>query len=343
VPKVLYEHDNIGYSEDHWHSLFRTIPADIDDFAKVVNQHLCSFLNGSGGILCFGCRENGRIYGETISRKEEDTLRLMIDARIKKMHPFVSPSTYRVTFTPVHSHYNKTSVRYVLEIRVTPGDRYQLYETEFHESYLRTNRLRRIYGPLTPHEIKRHVIQQYKKKIDDEAKLSNDLKAATKSKKQVAHVNPLPQATKSTLTIVKSTAESAPSTASESAPSTASESAPSTAKSTTKPTPSTTKSTSESTTPKTKSTPSNTKKSVTPSTSKYTTKSTASTTKSTPSKNIRYNLRGKGTAISPIVLEDTPNSKEPPASKGQKSRSSKFRILRPLTNFLNKAGLSRRQ
>ena len=37
----------------------------------------------------------GKIYGEGISRKEEDNLRCIIDEILKRMHPFVSPSRYR--------------------------------------------------------------------------------------------------------------------------------------------------------------------------------------------------------------------------------------------------------
>lgn len=93
-----------------------------------------SLLNTSGGILCFGAKPSGHVYGQEMSRKEEDVYRCTIDEVVKRIHPMVKPSMYRVSFTPVasRSRYNMTSKDrslYVLEIRVQRGDPYQLYET----------------------------------------------------------------------------------------------------------------------------------------------------------------------------------------------------------------------
>ncbi len=79
-----------------------------------------SFLNGNGGVLCFGCRPNGkgqvnnvwvwlvtivtgRAYGIKLNRREEDNLRLMIDDFFKRIHPFVSPEKYRLVSAILHS------------------------------------------------------------------------------------------------------------------------------------------------------------------------------------------------------------------------------------------------
>ncbi|XP_019849549.1 PREDICTED: uncharacterized protein LOC109580615 isoform X2 [Amphimedon queenslandica] len=184
---VLYEFDRMDYQSDKWHTLIRTIPEDIVEFAKITSRIVCSFLNGSGGILCFGCRSNGRIYGEKINRKEEDNIRLLIDDTMKRFHPFISPSHYRINFITVKSRYNTSSApNCVLEIKVEKGDPHELYETEYHEVFLRTDE-GEPYGPLSPHEIKRHVLQQYRKKLESKSNLCNMLKD---KKKAIAHVRP---------------------------------------------------------------------------------------------------------------------------------------------------------
>ena len=38
---------------------------------------------------------SGTVYGDRVSRKEEDNLKLEIDRCMKHFHPFVDPSTYR--------------------------------------------------------------------------------------------------------------------------------------------------------------------------------------------------------------------------------------------------------
>lgn len=107
---------------------------------QVLSRHIGSFLNGDGGILCFGVRKTGVIYGDEISRKEEDNLKLIIDEIFKKMTPHVPTDTYRVTFTPVvgtsfrrGDGHKEATILQVLEIRVAPGDPFSLYEDQNHE------------------------------------------------------------------------------------------------------------------------------------------------------------------------------------------------------------------
>ena len=105
---------------------------------QTISRDVGSFLNGDGGILCFGVRKTGVIYGEEINRKEEDNLRLLIDEIFKKMSPHVPTDTYRVTFTPVRGssfnrQHNEATKLLVLEIRVAPGNPFALYEDLNHE------------------------------------------------------------------------------------------------------------------------------------------------------------------------------------------------------------------
>ena len=103
-------------------------------------RYVGSLINGDGGILCFGVRKTGVIYGENINRKEEDNIRLVIDEIFKKMHPHVPTDGYRVTFTPVlgsayrrYDGVKEVTKQQVLEVRVAPGDPFSLYEDQNHE------------------------------------------------------------------------------------------------------------------------------------------------------------------------------------------------------------------
>ena len=71
------------------------------------------------------------MYGDFISRREEDQLKLTIDDVFKKFRPMVKTSQYRVTFTPVDSC--QEAHRVVLEIRVQAGSHGELYEDMNHE------------------------------------------------------------------------------------------------------------------------------------------------------------------------------------------------------------------
>jgi len=95
-----------------------------------------SFLNSKGGILAFGVRSSGVIYGEQISRREEDTLKCSIDEAVKKINPCVCYNKYSVNFTQVKGrHFDdvRPVLRQVLEIRVLQGEPDQLYEDPRHE------------------------------------------------------------------------------------------------------------------------------------------------------------------------------------------------------------------
>lgn len=107
---------------------------------QLLSRYIGSFINGDGGILCFGVRKTGVIYGESITRREEDNIKQLLDDIFKRMHPHVQTDGYRVTFTPVlgSSYYRgdrikETTKLYVLEIRVAPGDPFSLYEDYNHD------------------------------------------------------------------------------------------------------------------------------------------------------------------------------------------------------------------
>ncbi|KAL5493410.1 hypothetical protein EMCRGX_G014587 [Ephydatia muelleri] len=154
----------LSYVQDEWHTLVRIIPSSVEELRKVVAKYVGSFLNGNGGILVFGVSRTGFVYGDTINRKEEDNLRLTIDETFKKFKPMVRPDMYRITFTLVKEREGSSrDDLQVVEIRVATGDRHELYQDEFHESFLR--RGSDAHGPLTPHEIKMHTLKQCTQKL----------------------------------------------------------------------------------------------------------------------------------------------------------------------------------
>lgn len=89
-------------------------------------------LNAAGGILVYGVRQNGVIYGERITRKEQDNLNLAIDNIVKRIIPTVGLEMYNVSFVPVDGVKDEQDLQ-VLMIRVQPGEAYQLYEDPQHE------------------------------------------------------------------------------------------------------------------------------------------------------------------------------------------------------------------
>ncbi len=93
---------------------------------------IVSFLNSSGGICAFGVGSTGIVYGDLISRHEEDVLKCTIDECVKRTIPSLRCDQYRVKFTPVmeKTHFNQ---KQVLEIKVNPGDAYKLYEDQHHK------------------------------------------------------------------------------------------------------------------------------------------------------------------------------------------------------------------
>lgn len=94
-----------------------------------MSKELVSLLNTSGGIICFGVTRDGVIRGNEISRKEEDVFKCTIDEAVKRIHPMVEPSMYRVSFTSVVDKRGRETRYTILEIRVNKGDRFQIYET----------------------------------------------------------------------------------------------------------------------------------------------------------------------------------------------------------------------
>ena len=100
---------------------------------------MVSLLNAHGGIIAYGVRPSGIIYGEEINRREQDMLNhTVIDEAAKRIIPAVPGAMYSVQYVPVdmpplESGEIPPKMRKVLLIRIEPGKPYQLYEDMNHE------------------------------------------------------------------------------------------------------------------------------------------------------------------------------------------------------------------
>ena len=93
---------------------------------------MVSLLNGDGGIVTYGVRRNGVIYGDRINRKEQDVLtHASIDAAIKYIIPYVDGDLYSIHFTDVVERGSCEKLK-VVRIKVASAP-YDLYEDKNHE------------------------------------------------------------------------------------------------------------------------------------------------------------------------------------------------------------------
>lgn len=94
---------------------------------------MVALLNAEGGILVYGVRPNGIVYGERISRHEQDVLNNTIDNVVKRIIPSVGLDMYRVVFLPAIDRDRDADDKalQVLTIKVEPGN--SLYEDLNHK------------------------------------------------------------------------------------------------------------------------------------------------------------------------------------------------------------------
>jgi hypothetical protein len=93
-----------------------------------------SLLNGDGGILTYGVRSNGMIYGERINRREQDVLTVSsVDGAIKRIIPCVECELYSINFSdvagvPSLDRYDYHNIFKVVVIKVARGRQDLIYE-----------------------------------------------------------------------------------------------------------------------------------------------------------------------------------------------------------------------
>ncbi len=112
--------------------LFNLLHKHISPNAKHVAAQTVALLNGRGGIICYGARPRGMVYGLSIDRKLEDICKNEIDYGMRCIQPTLEPEKYSVKFFPVVGYgEDKCRPLQVVEIKVSSGDPYMLYDDKF--------------------------------------------------------------------------------------------------------------------------------------------------------------------------------------------------------------------
>jgi len=69
---------------------------------QFISKYACGMLNtGKGGLISMGILDTGRIEGFSLSRYQQDHVRLSIQDTFDRYDPPVPPHLYKVTFRPV--------------------------------------------------------------------------------------------------------------------------------------------------------------------------------------------------------------------------------------------------
>lgn len=101
-----------------------------DLLKKVLQKTICSFLNGKGGRLYIGIRDEDKmVCGLTLTSKDRDCLRLEIASLLENFYPNITHEDFvRVDFIPVSTRENKPIPgRVVVKIIVKQGDADEIY------------------------------------------------------------------------------------------------------------------------------------------------------------------------------------------------------------------------
>lgn len=91
-----------------------------DPFPNNTQQMICGFLNAKGGRIYIGLRNN-RIEGITLSKKNQDIVRLQIDENVRGFSPLVQAEEFRTYFYPVLGKKREFIDRVVIKIVINPN------------------------------------------------------------------------------------------------------------------------------------------------------------------------------------------------------------------------------
>ncbi|XP_038614590.1 schlafen-like protein 1 [Tachyglossus aculeatus] len=160
-----------------------------------VRRYACAFLNGEGGSLLVGVEDGGQVRGVPCGPRDEDRVRLLVDAVLKGFRPQVFPDAYALHFIPVvrpgPSGPSPAAPLKVIRLSVhTPRPHTEplLYETDLGEVYLR--REGSVQGPLTGSAIQEWCRQRWTAEMD---KLQGKLKALAAEKENLRQPSQRPQ------------------------------------------------------------------------------------------------------------------------------------------------------
>ncbi|XP_039770215.1 schlafen-like protein 1 [Ornithorhynchus anatinus] len=159
-----------------------------------VRRYACAFLNGEGGSLLVGVEDGGRVQGVSCGPRDEDRVRLLVDAVLKGFRPQVFPDAYALHFIPVVQPGAPGPTGAPLKvIRLSvhtprPQTEPLLYETDLGEVYLR--REGSVQGPLTGSAIQEWCRQRWTAELD---KLQGRLRALAAEKEDLQQQSQQPQ------------------------------------------------------------------------------------------------------------------------------------------------------
>ena len=137
-----------------------------------IKRHLCSFLNSEGGRLYIGIDETNIVKGITLNYKKRDNLRNSLVNLTYDFYPKCRVDKIFVYFIPIKDPKTKNFIqkKYIIKIRVYPGDPQVLYSMTNKGGYHSTIRRNGQCKILNSTEIYEEIIHRdkYKKVLNDE-------------------------------------------------------------------------------------------------------------------------------------------------------------------------------
>ena len=85
-------------------------------------EYANAFLNGEGGMLCFGIEDTGVVTGVKLGRKERDDVQRRLGQIVKEFYPAVDPSLWQIEFAPILGTDDVPTIDlFVIELRISKG------------------------------------------------------------------------------------------------------------------------------------------------------------------------------------------------------------------------------
>lgn len=130
---------------------------------KIVDQYVVAFLNGEGGRIFWGIRDEDRVVvGVRVSFRQRDEIRRAVIDKLMQIQPAVAPSAYRITFHPVYKQKDPVRDLYVIEVSVARPLTNLLYFTGTGEVYMKTDAgKKRLSGSEIHDEIMRRLQKSF--------------------------------------------------------------------------------------------------------------------------------------------------------------------------------------
>ena len=150
------------------------------DNADEIKRQLCSFLNTEGGRLYLGINEQNIVKGIVLNYKKRDNLRNTLVNLTFEFYPKCRLDKIFVYFIPIKDSNTKNFIpkKYVIKIRVFPGDPEVLYSMTNKGGYRSTIRRKGKCVDLNSTEIYNEIIHRDDcKNLEDQCRIKeNDLK-----------------------------------------------------------------------------------------------------------------------------------------------------------------------